>query len=248
MDEKVFIKRLNNWLSFFYEETDVQNIIYDYEERLTDGNLRIPQSAFSESIKIVRNDDSNPMFAFFKTNKVKSMILYLLFSIVYLVLSIQSGGFQINSIIVIGIIQLLYVVSDTLVWKKQDIPSGMGIAYIGLNCMAIFILPFIIAVASQQRVIDNIGEVIVIFLTSFEIILAVVVLLRGCCNMSSALERQFSLSACAIFTYVISELHVMQSSIFLYIVTVMGCVLLLCVENYVLYRIRIGINRRWTRS
>lgn len=249
MDNKQFLKKLSIWLSFFYEEQDVKNIIYDYEERLADGNLTIPQSAFHECISVIKSDDANPLIAFFKTRKTKSVLLFSIFSIITIAIGICSDNLRMNMITLTGITLLLYVLTEIQVWKKDFHYIRTESNHIVFYYAGIILLIFIVGIACLQGLTQNIGEIIVCTWILAEIVIVAVVIFGSCCNSHfTAIDRQFSILVFSVSAFVISRLHIMQDDISKYFTVILGGAALLCLENYILYRIRIGVSRKWMHN
>lgn len=249
MDNKQFLKKLNIWLSFFYEEEDVKNIICDYEERLVDGNLAIPQSAFHECISVIKSDDVNPLIAFFKTRKTKSVLLFFIFSIITIAAGICSDNLRMNMITLTGITLLLYVLTEIYVWKTDYNYIRTESKHIFFYYAGIILLIFIIGIACLQGLTQNMGEIIVRTWILTEIVIVAVVIFRSCCNSHfMILDRQFSILLFSVSAFVISRLHIMQDDISKHFTVMLGGVALLCLENYILHRIRIGVSRKWMHN
>lgn len=253
--ELSYLKKLKAILSFFFDEDDINNIAYDYTERfqiaLSNGNVSdgVPdslKSPWDECRQIIVETYPSPVKAFISHKKCKLFLMILVFAVTTICLSIWCEKRFVNFCIPALCINFgVFVAGSVLDRDLPKITLDFRVFHVFLLCcMCMEILVFGLCLPHMKMI--HAGEFFAG--TVFAIMLILLIMNITMLVMSNSMQglllmTRHVMTVVLASVYLVSQLHIMQEDISLFLIYTITGALCIYLENIILDIFRIIINR-----
>lgn len=263
--ELLYLKKLKIMLSFFFDEDDINSIAYDYTERFQmaalDGNApgKLPdslKSPWQECRQIVAETYPSPVKAFLSQKKCRLFLMLLVFVLTTFCLSVWCEKRFVNFYVPALCINLGAFAAGMLF--DRDLPETapdfrvFHVFLLGCMCMEILVVGFclphmgIVHVGKFYVGEFAAGAVFAIMLILF--IMNIVMLVMSNAMHGLLLLTRHVMTVVLASVYLVSQLHIMQESISVFLIYAITGVLCIYFESIILEILRIIINHFWNRN
>lgn len=258
--ELSYLKKLKIMLSFFFDEDDIYSIAYDYAERfqiaLSNGHAsdEVPESLKSpwdECRQIIVETYPSPVKAFFSHKKCKLFLMMLVFVLTTLCVAIWCEKRFVNFCIPALCINFgTFIVGILLDRGSSKIALDFRTFHVFLlGCICTEILVFGLFLPHMKMI--HVGElyasavlVIVLILLIMNVIMFVTVnSVHGL-----LLVTRHVMAVVLASVYLVSQLHIMQENVSLFLISAIIGALCIYFESIILDILRSIINRFWSRN
>ncbi len=249
-------KRMKAILSFFFSEDEVNDIVFDYDERV---NIAVADGGASEDVvksfeppwrecrKVIAESGISPVSAVVSQKKFKMLLLVCLFSVAALYLSMRCERMYISFFAPALIINLLFGGGIFLADKGVSKIRFSAVHFLLALYVCLQIL--IVGIGMPKLAAENKGEICVfIMLTVMSVLLlANIILIFAAPSVEGISSLSHHIMIVVLITmYMVSQLHIMQNSISEFSSHVFIMPLCIYGESIILHLFRLGRQRLWT--
>lgn len=263
--ELLYLKKLKIMLSFFFDEDDINSIAYDYTERFqiafSNGNVsgEVPnslKSPWDECRQIIAETYPSPVKAFLSQKKFKLFLMILVFVLTTLCLSIWCEKRFVNFCIPALCINFGAFIVE--IFLDRDLPKTAPdfrvFHVVLLCCMCTEILVIGLCVPHMRMI--HAGEFLagaVLAIILILLIMNITMLVMSNVMHGLLLLTRHVMTVVLASVYLVSQLHIMQESISVFLIYAITGVLCIYFESIILEILRIIINHfgnrnLWTHS
>ncbi len=257
--EAFYIKKLSIFLSFFFDEDDVGDIIYDYTERFhiasfnKDGseNELLLRSPLQECRQIVSDIHSSPFKAFLSQKKFKLFLMILLFTFLTCYSFIWCDKKFVGFLFPVLIINFTAFLCGCMIDKASTETARFSSIFHVFLLICTFSEILVIGICMPYMHIINAGKFCVQALQALVLILLLVSIVIIAIDVSihrNLILLHHILMVILISMYIISQMRIMQKSISAFSFHIVVGTLSVYLESTLLYMIKIILNHFLNKS